>query len=528
MSSSVPGRRFRRELLFAAFWFRMIRKVRPTMRVPLFPRKPFLPLVFVLPVLLACGSGDSPRPVDAAGSAPAPAASIRHLSVHTEDFEPDAPVRLDRVGIGDYTAYVGEYYAPGLPPLRYILLVSSSAGIDRLLVVVNGGTGTPIEYVANGRVGGEDSHKAVLVVGHRGMSADDLEAECALGPGLVECLKSHPTLLTFNPRQNGEDLNRLVPLIQRTEEVRAALSDPDGPVDLETSSYGATILGYALSDARYPPPALRNVSINGPSEPNEVVITSGIANSKRFFENLLAYRATLPPPDSEPPYALEDLAAELRRNSDRHVGDFFDRLVEHWENAETAEAVSLMNEFIRAPDRSRYYRDDWYTQHKLDLLSESSPGTDVSAGFTSRIGLICSSYINRANDPDSLQRYTAALGGPDGVFRYGFLNGYRDLLTICDRARENIASLTAPSGSGSVAANAVLSYAGAMDVKHDPAEADAMLAYFGGTAAKHRVVEPYNAQGGGARPNCYETARRSLFTRDDGTIDAADCAADGG
>lgn len=322
---------------------------------------PFFLLVFVFPVLLACGSGDSPGPTDAAGSAPvpapAPAASIRHLSVHTEDFEPDtpAPFRFDKVGVGDYTAYVGEYYAAELPPLRYILLVSSSAGIDRLLVVVNGGTGTPIEYVANGRVGGEDSHKAVLVVGHRGMSAADLEEECALGPGLVECLLRHPTLRTFNPRQNGEDLNRLVPLIQRTEEVRAALSDPDGPVDLETSSYGATILGYSLSDARYPPPALRNVSINGPSEPNEAVITSGIANSKRFFGNLLAYRATLPPPDGDPPYALEDLAAELRRNSDRHVGDFFDQLVERWESAETAEAVSLMNEFIRAPDRSRYY-----------------------------------------------------------------------------------------------------------------------------------------------------------------------------
>lgn len=523
-------------MLFAAFWFSMICEMRPTMRVPLFPRSPFFLLVFVFPVLLACGSGGSPGPPEAAGSGPAAvpdapaAASIRHLSVHTEDFVPDtpAPFSLGRVGVGDYTVYVGEYYAAGLPPLRYILGVSPSAGIDRLLVVVNGGTGTAIEYVADGRFGAEGgSHKAVLVVGHRGMSAADLEEECALGPGLVECLLRHPTLRTFNPRQNGEDLNRLVPLIQRTEEVRAALSDPDGPVDLETSSYGATILGYSLSDARYPPPALRNVSIDGPSEPREAVITSGIANSKRFFGNLLAYRATLPPPDGDPPYALEDLAAELRRNSDRHVGDFFDRLVERWESAETAEAVSLMNEFIRAPDRSRYYQDDWDAEHKLELLSGSVPGTDVSAGFTSRIGLICSSYINRANDPDSRQRYEAALGGPDGVFRYGFLNRYRDLLTICDRASGNVASLTAPSGSGSVRANAVLSYAGAMDVKHDPLEADAMLAYFGGTAAKHRVVEPYNAQGGGVRPNCYETARRSLFARDDGTIDTADCTADG-
>ena len=522
------------------------------MRCPFCPRRPFFPLVFVLPVLLACGSGDSPGPADAAGSAPAPAmapaeagrppvfvpdtagsspataAYIRHLSVHTEDFVPDAPVpvRLARVGVGDYTAYVGEYYAPGLPPLRYILGVSPSAGINRLLVVINGGTAIPIEYAANGRFGGrEDSHRAILIVGHRGMSAADLEEECALGPGLVECLGRHPTLRTFNPRQNGEDVNRLVPLIQRREEVRAALSDPDGPVDLETSSYGATILGYALSDARHPPPALRNVSIDGPSEPNEAVITSGIANSKRFFENLLAYRATLPPPESEPPYALEDLAAELRRNSGRHIGDFFDRLVLRWERSEPAEAVSLMNEFIRAPDRSRYYRDDWDADHRFDLLSDSAPGTDVSGGFTSRIGLICSSYINRANDPDGPGRYAAALGGPDGVFRYGFLNKYRDLLTICGRVGGNVASLEAPSGSGSVDANAVLSYAGAMDVKHDPTEVDAMLAYFGETATKRRVVEPYNAQDGGAKPDCYETARRSLFAGD-GAIDTGDCTAD--
>ena len=490
-------------------------------------------LFFVSPVLFACGSGDSPGPAGAAGSAPAPAASpaasVRHLSVHTEDFATAPPVSGSRrIGVGDYTAYLGEYYAPGLPPLRYILGISPSAGIDRLLVVINGGTGTFIEYLADGMFGVDgNGHKAILIVGRRGMSAADLEAECALGPGLVECLKRHPTLRTFNPRQNGEDVNRMVPLIQRTEEVRAALSDPDGPVDLETSSYGATILGYALSSGRYPPPALRNVSIDGPSEPNEAVITSGIANSKRFLENLLGYRATLPPPDGEPPYAVEDLAAELRENSDRHIGDFFDRLVEHWERGETTEAVSLMNGFIRAPDKSRYYGDDWEADHRFDLLSDSVPGTDVSAGFTSRIGLICSSYINRLNDPDGLRRYETALGGPDGVFRYGFLNKYRDLLTICDLIGGNVASLEAPSGSGSVRADAVLSYAGAMDVKHDPLEADAMLAYFGGTATKHRVVEPYNAQGGGVKQNCYATARRTLFANHDGTIDLSACTAGG-
>lgn len=502
----------------------MLGEVRAAMRFPL------CLLVFFSPVLFACGSGDSPGPAAAAGSAPAPApASVRHLSVHAEDFAPALPVSGSRrIGVGDYTAYLGEYYAPGLPPLRYILGISPSAGIDRLLVVINGGTGTFIEYLADGMFGVDgNGHKAILIVGHRGMSAADLEAECALGPGLVECLKRHPTLRTFNPRQNGEDVNRMVPLIQRTEEVRAALSDPDGPVDLETSSYGATILGYALSSERYPPPALRNVSIDGPSEPNEAVITSGIANSKRFLENLLGYRATLPPPDGVPPYAVEDLAAELRENSDRHIGDFFDRLVEHWERGETTEAVSLMNGFIRAPDKSRYYGDDWEADHRFDLLSDSVPGTDVSAGFTSRIGLICSSYINRLNDPDGLRRYETALGGPDGVFRYGFLNKYRDLLTICDLIGGNVASLEAPSGSGSVRASAVLSYSGAMDVKHDPLEADAMLAYFGGTATKHRVVEPYNAQGGGVKQNCYATARRTLFANDDGTVDLSACTAAG-
>ena len=501
----------------------MLGEVRAAMRFP------FFLLFFVSPVLFACGSGDSPGPADVAGSAPAPAPSVRHLSVHTEDFAPALPVSGSRrIGVGDYTAYLGEYYAPGLPPLRYILGISPSAGIDRLLVVINGGTGTFVEYLADEMFGMDgNGHKAILIVGHRGMSAADLEAECALGPGLVECLKRHPTLRTFNPRQNGEDVNRMVPLIQRTEEVRAALSDPDGPVDLETSSYGATILGYALSSARYPPPALRNVSIDGPSEPNEAVITSGIANSKRFLENLLGYRATLPPPDGVPPYAVEDLAAELRKNSDRHIGDFFDRLVEHWERGETTEAVSLMNGFIRAPDKSRYYGDDWEADHRFDLLSDSVPGTDVSAGFTSRIGLICSSYINRLNDPDGTRRYETALGGPDGVFRYGFLNKYRDLLTICDLIGGNVASLEAPSGSGSVRASAVLSYAGAMDVKHDPLEADAMLAYFGGTATKHRVVEPYNAQGGGVKQNCYATARRTLFANDDGTVDLSACTAGG-
>ena len=496
------------------------------MRGPSRPRRSFSLLLFVF-LLSACGSGDSRDPADTPASVPSSAASIRHLSVHTEDFTPAPPVSLNKVGIGDYTTYLGEYYVTGLPPLRYALGISSSADIDRLLVVINGGTGSPVEYVVEGLFG-DDLHKAILIVGHRGMSAGDLERECVLGTGLIECLKRHPTLRTFNPRQNGEDVNRLIALIRRTAEVRAALSDPDGPVDLQTDSYGATILGYSLSNARYPLPALMNVSINGPSEPNELVITSGIENSKRFLNNLLAYRATLSPPDSEPPYAMEDLTAELRRNSDRHIGDFFDRLVEHWDDSEPAEAISLMNEFIRASDKSRYYQDDWNADHKFDLLSSSAPRPELTAGFTSRIGLICSSYINRANNPDGRERYEAALDGSDGVFRYGFLNKYRELLTICDRISGNVASLTAPAGSGSVDANAVLSYAGAMDDKHDPREVDAMLDYFSGTATKHRVVERYNAQGGGVKENCYHRARRSLFVNDDGTVDLSDCTADGG
>ena len=86
------------------------------------------------------------------------------------------------------------------------------------------------------------------------MSSSDLERGCALGRGLIECLKQHRAFPTFNPRQSGEDVNRLVPLIRNSAEVRAVLTDPGGAVDLYTESYGATILGYALSNAEFPHP----------------------------------------------------------------------------------------------------------------------------------------------------------------------------------------------------------------------------------------------------------------------------------
>ena len=109
------------------------------------------------------------------------------------------------------------------------------------------------------------------------------------------------------------------------------------------------------------------------------------------------------------------------------------------------------------------------------------------------------------------------------MFRYGFLIKYRDLLSICPQLSERVEPLTAPSGRNAVAANAVLAYGGAMDVKHAPEEVDAMLAYFSAAAAKHRIVERYNAQGGGVMPECRLTAVRSLFVGD-GRVDRSDCS----
>ena len=430
---------------------------------------------------------------------------------------PGRPGR-DPVGTGTYETYLGEYRVPGLPAVRYALGVQSAKEIDRLLVVINGGTGTPIEYTVESEFP-TGVHRAVLVIGHRGMSSSDLERGCALGRGLIECLKQHRAFPTFNPLQSGEDVNRLIPLIRNSAEVRAVLTDPGGAVDLYTESYGATILGYALSNAEFPHPALRNVVIDGPSEPNELVITSGIANAKRFFANLLEYRAAHDP--AATPYTISDLAAELARNRDRHVGTLFDDLNDAWEASNPDAAVALMNQFIQTPEA--YYEHGWDSNYKLSLLQEQPFSPIVMAAFTSRIGYICSSYVNRTNDPDTSNRFREALAESDGVFRYGFLIKYRDLLSICPQLGERLEPLTAPSGRNAVAANAVLAYGGAMDVKHAPEEVDAMLAYFSGAAAKHRIVERYNAQGGGVMPECRLTAVRSLFVGD-GSVDRSDCS----
>ena len=459
-----------------------------------------------------------------------PPASVRIVSTHESDIPSSLrDIPGGSVSIGSYKVYMGEYNVTGLPPLRYALGVRADAPLDRMFVEINGGTGTPIEFLIEERFP-DGTHKAFLIIGQRGMSDQDRETRCALGSGLIQCLKEHKTLRTFNPRQNGEDVNRLIGIIQKSDELKDVLSRPEGPVDLITGSYGATILGYSLTNTRYPPPAMRNVIINGPSEPNELVITSGIGNSKRFLAGLLSYRASVQP--SATPYSIEDLAAELAANPGRHIGDLFDEMYNEWEKPDIvggpSNAVALMNRFIDARDKSSFYGTDWDTGYKIDLIGSGLDDfglmPDDERDFTSRIGHICSSYINRANDPDSSARYKAALEAPDGVFRYGFLNKYRDMLTICPQIADATERLTAPSGAGSVNAYALVVYGGAMDDKHYPGEVDAMLAYFGDSTRKYRLVEQYNNQGGGVKGMCFPTAMRSLLQNDDGTIDRSDCS----
>ncbi|MCH9665075.1 MAG: hypothetical protein K0U41_04430, partial [Gammaproteobacteria bacterium] len=126
--------------------------------------------------------------------------------------------------------------------------------------------------------------------------------------------------------------------------------------------------------------------------------------------------------------------------------------------------------------------------------------------FISRIGLVCSSYITRTNDPDSRTFYEQQLMDPTlSPWRYGFLIIYRNILDLCaeEGVKNNLASplLTAPANVQLEIAEGLIYYGG-MDVKHSLESAIDIQSNF---KDAELLVEDLRGQAGG--PEGGDTAK---------------------
>ena len=130
---------------------------------------------------------------------------------------------------------------------------------DRILIRINGGTGTDARYsLAN------FSHKAVVTISMRGLYRDEIkEHECELGEKLIDCLKTTPLLPQYNPLDNSKDIVDVMRIIlgemgeftvDGAQKDHSFFGVNDRIFNVETGSYGATLLAYSLtlSDLPYP------------------------------------------------------------------------------------------------------------------------------------------------------------------------------------------------------------------------------------------------------------------------------------
>ena len=197
--------------------------------------------------------------------------------------------------------YEGELATFDSMSTKVFVQVVPGNAIDRVLLKINGGTGTDARHRLH-NVG----HKILVMVSQRGLHEDDMRYECPLGTGLVSCLKSASTRHLFrrlNPHDNGRDVVDVLRIIAGEEALTVDgrvtpaaefFAVGDKRVNIDTGSYGATILAYALQafrDLEDGDAARQNgigrVFIDGPSAPYENVITDGFRNTRVSLDNKL-------------------------------------------------------------------------------------------------------------------------------------------------------------------------------------------------------------------------------------------------
>ena len=454
--------------------------------------------------------------------------------------------------------------------------------VDRVLVSINGGTGVDARHFLN-NVG----HKILVMVSQRGLHEADMRYECALGAGLVNCLKASSTrslFRAFNPADNGRDVVDVLRIIAGEETLTVDgrvtpaaefFAVGDKRVNLETGSYGATILAYALQAWRAlhdgsaaKQRGIGRVFIDGPSAPYENVITDGFRNTRVALDNKLnalglttqqknsllnAMRARHTAPVTDSSRCPVDPSASVATDclSSGMIWSYLHNRYEAIaETANEAERLAAMEDLRRAlvaipalratsgsalvavgaiyasPHLSSMDRSGktWETSRLRLTGGGGSSGLDglVSYGFTSRFAQICSAYVLRANG-DSQTRFDAARSeDANDPYWYGFLIAYREMLSICPDAAAGFRTGLIPPRSLGVTAEAVVQFGAGTDEKHHQDEMDQMAALFAQRTRTLQVYLPEAIQGGKTpvqrHRQCFSELRMAAFTGDPGDV----------
>ena len=419
--------------------------------------------------------------------------------------------------------------------------INPSASIDRILIAINGGTGTDPRW----GIASTQDHKVMVMVSQRGLYPDDLKNECYLGENLIECLKAYPNFEKFNPQDNGRDVVDVMRVITgdmgkmtvddsdttSTDFFQDAYKADANVFNVKTGSYGATILGYALADENISRVSLGRIFIDGPSSPGEHVITDGFRNGKVVTNNLmnslgmneaektsflsvLRARHTAPNQncsmDTATPVTHDCLSSGmiwsymLARHdgipSQSDIGDFKTDLL----NIPVAEATgSDLLDFIDPIYRSDFLNDfvrfqtTWATSGFGLIFGGPELNEFKSPGFSERIAQICSAYINRTNGDSKSAFEAARANSSNDPYWYGFLISYRALLDICPQIISNTKNgINIPSDPLNVKAELLVQYGAGLDEKHHEVDIDEMASYFSSDTPKVKAIRPDHTQGG--------------------------------
>ena len=365
--------------------------------------------------------------------------------------------RQREIEVAGGTFYQGTLSAHDGAKVRVYAVIVPNAPIDRILVKVNGGTGTDSRFALQNY-----NHKAIVMVSMRGLHLEHniRDGECSTGETMVECLKKVPWLKQVNPKDNGIDMVSVMRIIKgevgsmvvdgQTQD-RSFFEAEGIPFNVTTGSYGATILAYAL--ARPNLPALGRIFLDGPSSPSEKVISDGFRNSnvalnnfldaigmssseKSGFLQVMKDRHTAHHDDcdvSQTTASKDCLSSAMLFNYG--LGEYEDLIKQTSPDFSTLKAnlLAITSAEITSdltPVNAIYGQLEpgdravsRWEQAKFDFTR--GEGAGKQSGFTSRVGQICTAYINRKNG-DSLSRFNTEKAKADNdPYWYGFLINYR-------------------------------------------------------------------------------------------------------
>ena len=453
------------------------------------------------------------------------------------------------VPIPGATFYSGTLSAHDGAKVRVYAALVPDAEIDRVLIQINGGTGSDARQSWRNH-----NHKAAVMVDMRGLHTDDIKGgECSLGGSLVNCLKGLSWLRQVNPRDNGQDvvsvmkaiLGHGVPLtVDGQARDHSFFGVRDKKFNVETGSYGATILGYALNQPGLP--VIGRIFMDGPSSPGEFVITDGFRNTRVALENMMeamgmssaeksSFLDVMKARHDAPNAACENNDGDFNLDTDcLSSAMIWGYLKDQYDDTSSAlnllkdDLVSISDTEMNANNTlvtkirngSGMARDHTtWAASKFDFTSDSVSqllmGQSKVPGFASRVGQICSAYINRQNG-DSWSRFNAEKAkDANDPYWYGFLIGYRVFLDICPQLSGNLTNgIVVPGDSLNVKVEALVQYGAGTDEKHHQADMDEMASYVDGDSGVVRTVYmPEHTQGGDGRnhTDCVVDLREAAF-----------------